>query len=992
MTLIRIQNRRGNSSAWESADPTLEPGEIGVESDTGKFKIGDGSTAWTTLAYAATRPSDLTNTVDDYVRIADVGTATFPPALNSSSNLIIPGSSIIVEGTTANSHETTLEVTDPTADRTITFPDATGTVALTSNLNSYILTSAIGGATGVAGLDSSSDLIVPGDAIIFEGSTANEYETTLEITDPTADRTITVPNASGTVITTGNLTDITSVGTLSSLTVTGDLTVNGTTTTLNSTTLSVDDKNIEIGSVDTPTDITANGGGIVLKGATDKTILWSSDSGAWTSSEDIALSAGKALIFEGATDNTYETKLTVVDPTGDRTITFPNETGTVAIESWVSSALGAYVTTATVGSTVASLVDGRVPSNQLTTGVAFMSDVSAAQTAAEQTAAADATSKVSAHEGDTTSIHGIADTAALATKAGTETFTNKTLTSPKINEDVALTATATELNVLDGITSSTAELNILDGVTSTAAELNLLDGVTATTAELNILDGVTSSASELNILDGATLSTTELNYVDGVTSAIQTQMDAKAPLESPTFTGTVVLPSTVNGPSTGTSVNLLFPTQGGHITLGGSQTTGNLIIGGGTQRTTGVIGIGTGATTTGTKTINVGTGSTGGTTEITVGSSSGATSNITLNGNVTLPSATSIGDVSSTELSYVNGVTSAIQTQLNDKAPLNAPTFTGTVTSTNNLVVDGNLIVNGTTFNASSTSITIEDNLVQLAHENAANTVDLGIVVGYNDGAAKHSGIVRDVSADKWKLFKGVTTEPSTTVDFTQGSLDDLELNAIVATSATIGDVSNTELQYLNGVTSAVQTQLDDKSTASKTETFTNKTLTSPKINEDVAVTATATELNVLDGITSSTAELNLLDGVTATTTELNYVDGVTSAIQTQLNAKTPELYTFTEDSGTSRTLALVDNFASLRFTSSSAITVTVPANSAVAFPIGSYIELYQFGTAQITVTQSAGVTVNATDSQKKSRVRYSSMTLIKIATDEWLLVGDTAA
>ena len=70
------------------------------------------------------------------------------------------------------------------------------------------------------------------------------------------------------------------------------------------------------------------------------------------------------------------------------------------------------------------------------------------------------------------------------------------------------------------------------------------------------------------------------------------------------------------------------------------------------------------------------------------------------------------------------------------------------------------------------------------------------------------------------------------------------------------------------------------------TQTLTNKTLTAPKINENVAVTATATELNILDGVTSSTAELNILDGVTASTTELNYVDGVTSAIQTQLDAK----------------------------------------------------------------------------------------------------------
>jgi hypothetical protein len=59
------------------------------------------------------------------------------------------------------------------------------------------------------------------------------------------------------------------------------------------------------------------------------------------------------------------------------------------------------------------------------------------------------------------------------------------------------------------------------------------------------------------------------------------------------------------------------------------------------------------------------------------------------------------------------------------------------------------------------------------------------------------------------------------------------------------------------------------------TQTLTNKTLTTPKINEDVALTATATELNVLDGIPP-----------TLTATELGYVDGVTSAIQTQINLK----------------------------------------------------------------------------------------------------------
>ena len=106
----------------------------------------------------------------------------------------------------------------------------------------------------------------------------------------------------------------------------------------------------------------------------------------------------------------------------------------------------------------------------------------------------------------------------LVSRVSTDTLTNKTLTSPKVNEDVAVTSTATELNLLDGVTATTAELNILDGVTSTAAELNILDGVTSTAAELNILDGVTATATELNLIDGVTATTAELNILDGVTS------------------------------------------------------------------------------------------------------------------------------------------------------------------------------------------------------------------------------------------------------------------------------------------------------------------------------------------------------------------------------------------------------------------------------------------------------------------------------------------
>jgi len=152
---------------------------------------------------------------------------------------------------------------------------------------------------------------------------------------------------------------------------------------------------------------------------------------------------------------------------------------------------------------------------------------------------------------------------------GSLTLTSASITNLTLG-GTAVTSTAAELNILDGVTSDATELNLVDGssagtivnsaaviygaagevnattlqiggvsITSTPAEINLLDGVTATTAELNILDGVTATATEINLLDGVTATTAELNYVDGVISAIQDQLDSKAPTANPTFTGTL---------------------------------------------------------------------------------------------------------------------------------------------------------------------------------------------------------------------------------------------------------------------------------------------------------------------------------------------------------------------------------------------------------------------------------------------------------------------
>jgi len=83
------------------------------------------------------------------------------------------------------------------------------------------------------------------------------------------------------------------------LTVTGDLTVNGTLTSISSTTLEVEDKNIELGKVETPSDATADGGGITLLGTTNKTISWVDATDAWTFSEHVNIASGKEYRIDG---------------------------------------------------------------------------------------------------------------------------------------------------------------------------------------------------------------------------------------------------------------------------------------------------------------------------------------------------------------------------------------------------------------------------------------------------------------------------------------------------------------------------------------------------------------------------------------------------------------------------------------------------------------------------------------------------------------------
>jgi hypothetical protein len=235
----RFQLRADTAANWAAVNPTLLTNELGLETDTQKLKLGNGSTAWNSLGYF---PSIVSGgTVLGNLEIGTTGTLTF-------------------EGSTADGFETTLAVADPTADRTITLPNQSGTV------------------------------VVSGNASIVDADIAANAEIAVsKLANGTANQVI--------------VTDGTNVSWSDDLTLAGNLTVNGTTTTINTQDLLVEDKNIVIGNVDTPSDVTADGGGITLKGTTDKTINWVDATDAWTSSERFSVPLGShsapSLTFTG---------------------------------------------------------------------------------------------------------------------------------------------------------------------------------------------------------------------------------------------------------------------------------------------------------------------------------------------------------------------------------------------------------------------------------------------------------------------------------------------------------------------------------------------------------------------------------------------------------------------------------------------------------------------------------------------------------------------
>ena len=239
----------------------------------------------------------------------------------------------------------------------------------------------------------------------------------------------------------------------------------------------------------------------------------------------------------------------------------------------------------------------------------------------------------------------------------------------------------------------------------------------------------------------------------------------------------------------------------------------------------------------------------------------------------------------------------------------------------------------------------------------------------------KFAGVTRDASDGIVKFFQDATTKPIGTVNFSEAGLT---YATIKVGGAAIGSVTNTEIGYLSGVTSAIQTQLN----TSTTNIGLKANSASPTFTGNVVLPAT-TEIGNVDA------------------TEIGYLNGVSSNVQTQIDTKlasataattyAPLLQTTATPTFTSNNYTLIagdkDKIV-LASNSTTAGTVTIPSG---VFATGSVITIVQTGTGQLTLTAS-GTTINSNGGKLKLNGQYASCQLICTASNTFLAIGNLAA
>ena len=529
----RMQQRRGTAAQWTSANPTLAAGEIGYETDTGKFKIGNGSSLWSALNYYV----DANAILDGAPGVLDT--------LNELAAALGDDPSFITTvGTNLSNHTGATTNVHGIAD--------TDDLATKNYVNNAVSSATVDqSALAGEGIDwnSGSETFNIDSTVVT--LTGNQTLTNKSLTSPDLTGVPTAPTALGGTNTTQIATTQFVIGEISTL-IDG---APGALNTLNELAAALADNNDFSGTVTNLIAEKVAKGGDTMTGALTLPGAPTQNLHAATKKyvDDAQAAAqgyadGLAVNYDAAGTANSAVSAHNSDETNVHGIA---DTSALATKTYADSAVSTHngVTTNVHGIADTSALatktyaDSAVSThNGVTTNVHGIADTSALAT----------TSALSSHASDTTSVHGIADTADLVVTSDprltdTRTPTDNTVSTAKI---VDSSVTADKL-AGDSVTSA----KIADDAVTTGKIAN----GTIVNADIN----ASAAIDWTKLAISSTVSATELGYVDGVTSAIQTQLDAKyssasattdlalkANLASPALTGTPTAPTATAGTNT----------------------------------------------------------------------------------------------------------------------------------------------------------------------------------------------------------------------------------------------------------------------------------------------------------------------------------------------------------------------------------------------------------------------------------------------------------
>jgi hypothetical protein len=723
-------------------------------------------------------------------------------------------------------HGNTTLASDATAGnlKTIILGNATDTSGQYTDINIFGDVT-INGSINSSSLNSDGSIFPSSTNTVYLGDSTKKWLSLYASTVNT--NTLNVRNTADEVVkfsvdgTTGNTNisgslSITGLTTINDCVINGNVTVNGTTTTLNTATMMVDDKNIELGSTAIPTDVTADGGGITLKGNTDKTILWVDANDAWTFNQNVDISSGFAYRI-GNTAVLSSTTLGASVISSSLT-----SVGTLSSGTWNASIIAGQYGGTGVANTGKTITLG---GNLITAG-AFATTLTAT---------------------NTTNVT-LPTSGTLATIAGTEILSGKTLTAPKIvnggyvadangNESIIFNTTASAVNE---ITVANASTGNNPSITASGTDVNVgINFIPKGTGKIQI------SGNEI-----ATINST------------QTLTNKTIDLGSNTLSGNVV--------TIGTTAITAGGTQ---LTLAGLTSVNGLSL---TANTTGFSIAGSSKTLTINKSITL--DGTDGTT-ITLPSSTGTvplndqtmyigTTAVTINrasASLALTGISSIdGSASSlTTARTINGEPFDGSANINIEARLGTPIASATTTTIGTKGSGDTIHITGTATITSlgvSTTGTIRrlvfDGAVTLAHNATSLILPAGdslttFVGDVADFVCENGELgywrclnyaVANISQQEYSYLNGATSNIQTQLDAKAPIISPTFTGTVTLPSTTsIGAVSSAELSYLDGVTAPIQPQLDAKAPLASpglTGTPTAPTATTGTNTTQVATTA----------------------------------------------------------------------------------------------------------------------------------------------------------